>query len=40
MPMTEPIVAACAIERPRSVWTRMKMPTTKPTGSHRVVVIR
>ncbi len=38
--MTEPIVAACAIVRPRSVCTRMKMPTTKPTGSQRVVVSR
>jgi hypothetical protein len=39
-PMTEPIVAAWAIVRPRLVCTRMKMPTTKPTGSQRVVVNR
>ena len=38
--MTEPIVAACAMVRPRLVCTRMKMPTTNPTGSQRVVVSR
>ena len=38
--MTEPTVAAWAMERPRLVCTRMKMPTTKPTGSQRVVVSR
>ncbi len=40
MPMTEPTVAACAIVSPRPVCTRMKMPTTNPTGSQRVVVSR
>ena len=38
--MTEPMVAAWAIVSPRLVITRMKMPTTKPTGSQRVVVSR
>ena len=40
MPITAPTVAAWAIVSPRPVCTRMKMPTTKPTGSQRVVVSR
>ena len=38
--MTEPIAAAWAMVSPRPVCTRMKMPTTKPTDSQRVVVSR
>ena len=33
-------IARAMIVRPRLVWTRTKMPTTKPTGNHRVTVRR